>query len=269
MTMPLPRARHLLVPAAFALALAGCSPAPEPAPEPASTPPSASVTAAATPAATPARPAPALPRRVVGLGDSIMAGTNCACDGPLAALADAIEREHGARPEVSNLGVPGWTTDDLLRFVTTDADARAEVAAADTVVVIIGANDLFRMGAASGAGTDTAELASHVEVLDAGVDAALAAVREAAGDGPGTYLVAGYWDILAPSGRSSTESAGATAAVNATLRSSAEDAGMEFVDLHAAFDAAGDIPALISDDGLHPNVDGVRVIGEALADAAA
>ena len=84
---------------------------------------------------------------------------------------------------------------------------------------------------------------------------------------PDTYLVAGYWDILAPSGRSTPESAATTAAVNEALRAAAEDSGMDYVDLASAFAASGDVAALISDDGLHPNAEGIRVIGEALAAA--
>ena len=233
---PLARPRRVLASALVALTLTACSLAPASAPT------------------------------VVGLGDSIMAGTNCACAGPLAAYADAVERAGGARPEVTNLGVAGWTSQDLRSFVLTDPDARAALAGADTVVVVIGANDLFRMGGPSDTARATT-LPRKVLLLHAGVGAALQAIREVAGDGPDTYLVAGYWDILAPSGRSTPESAATTAAVNEALRAAAEDSGMDYVDLASAFAASGDVAALISDDGLHPNAEGIRVIGEALAAA--
>ena len=261
-----PAPRRVAASALVALALAGCGRAPAPAPPSAST--AAQPAAASTPATT-VDPTPAAsgPGQVVGLGDSIMAGTNCSCTGPLDAYADAVERDGGARPDVTNLGVAGWTTQDLREFVTTDADARSALAAADTVVVIIGANDLFRMGAASRDGADATTLGRQALQLNAWVIAALEAVREAAGDGPDAYLVTGYWDILAPSGRSTTQSAAATAMVNEAIRAAAENVGMEYVDLAGPFDASGDVGALISDDGLHPNAEGVRIIGEALADA--
>ncbi len=261
---PLARPRRVLASALVALTLTACSLAPAPSPSPITSAPSP--TAGATTAASTPEPAPASAPTVVGLGDSIMAGTNCACAGPLAAYADAVERAGGARPEVTNLGVAGWTSQDLRSFVLTDPDARAALAGADTVVVVIGANDLFRMGGPSDTARATT-LPRKVLLLHAGVGAALQAIREVAGDGPDTYLVAGYWDILAPSGRSTPESAATTAAVNEALRAAAEDSGMDYVDLASAFAASGDVAALISDDGLHPNAEGIRVIGEALAAA--
>ena len=260
-----PRLRLVAASALVALALAGCGrAAPAPAAASASTAPRP--TTADTTAPAPA-PTASGPRHVVGLGDSIMAGTNCSCTGPLAAYADAVERAGGARPEVTNLGVAGWTTQDLREFLTTDADARSALAAADTVVIIIGANDLFRMGEAFRDGADATTLGRQALLLNAGVTAALEAVRGAAGDRPDTYLVTGYWDILAPSGRSTTQSAAATAMVNEAIRTAAENVGMEYVDLAGPFGASGDVGALISDDGLHPNADGARIIGEAFAEA--
>lgn len=90
------------------LLLAGCSVVWMPQPVPTSAPRSPAAVAIPTPAA--ASDTSDRPRLAVGLGDSIMAGTNCGCAGPMAAYADAIERERGARPDVMNLGVAGWTT---------------------------------------------------------------------------------------------------------------------------------------------------------------
>ena len=56
-------------------------------------------------------------------------------------------------------------------------------------------------------------------------------------------------------------------AVNATICAAAEDAGMGFVDLDHAFAKAGGASGLVSNDGLHPDAEGVRVIGEAFAAA--
>nr|WP_255438958.1 SGNH/GDSL hydrolase family protein [Propioniciclava sp. MC1683] len=70
-----------------------------------------------------------------------------------------------------------------------------------------------------------------------------------------------------PVGPVDAQSAATTAAVNEALRAAVEDSGMDYVDLASAFAASGDVAALISDDGLHPNAEGIRVIGEALAAA--
>ena len=261
------------------LLLTACAQGPAPA-EPSATiqpTPSASSAPAPTASAAPVPSAPpaasasapaALPRTVVGLGDSIMAGTNCACDGPLTALADALERDHGVRPEVANLGVAGWTTDQLTRFVSTDADARTQLADADLVVVIIGANDLFRLGTAGTATANPAALPQDLATLSDRLGSTLAAVRATDDGTPARYLVTGYWDILSRPDNADPRTAAATAAVNATIAEAAADAGMTYVDLAGPFGDAGVAP-LISDDGLHPNAEGVRVIGETLAGAVA
>lgn len=248
--MTIPRtARALAAGLVAASVLVGCASAPRPAPvSPNATTPSPTV-ASSAPAASPT-PTTMAPTRAVGLGDSIMAGTNCACDGPMAAWADAVERDRGVRPEARNLGVAGWTTADLTAFVTTDADARSALAEADTIVVIIGANDLFR-------GVEATALGERL-------DRTLAAVRDAHAGGGATFLVAGYWDILG----GSVADRAAMAGINATIRAAARDAGMGFVDLAGAFAEAGGASGLISDDGLHPDAEGVRVFGEAIAAAA-
>ncbi len=185
----------------------------------------------------------------------------------MAAYADAVVSERGTRPDETNLGVAGWTTDDLRSFVTTDADARAALARADTVLVIIGANDLFRLGAARAGGPDPSALPGYLTTLAGRLDETLAAVREAHGDGDATFLVAGYWDILSADDDPEGTASLAMEAVNATICAAAEDAGMGFVDLDHAFAKAGGASGLVSNDGLHPDAEGVRVIGEAFAAA--
>lgn len=261
------RIRALACGGVAAALLAGCSPAP-PAPTVTPTVPVASVTPA-VPAPT-ASAAETAPERVVGLGDSIMAGTNCACDGPLAAYADRLASERGVRPEDDNLAVAGWTTHDVLRQVQQDADARAAIEEADVVVLVVGANDLFRMGLRPQDDGGAGALSQGVVTLQDRLATVLAELRAIRGDRPTTYLVAGYWDILSAPGDESTWSAIATGAVNTAIRATAEGADMRYVDLGEAFAEAGGadgVRPFISDDGLHPNADGARVIGEAFAAA--
>lgn len=242
---------------------AGSSP---PASGPTITPSSAAV--ASGPAT--ALPTPSGPIRVVGLGDSVMAGTNCDCDGITAGRAASLEAFWKVPVKQVNLGESGATTDDLLDDLTNDPRTMSEVTHADVVVVIIGANDLTddldtwrRTGCgrscylphAQQVGTRLAKILRRVENLEAGRRFTLA--------------VDGYWNILAD-GQTALAQGGwpqlswsraVTAAVDAAIEDAATAAGARYVDLRAVFTHTPD--PLLADDGDHPNAAGVAAIVKA------
>lgn len=78
-------------------------------------------------------------RKIVGLGDSVMGGTACDCEGPIDALATRLEQRPGAeRIARVNLGTDGATTTDVADIVESE-DWQADVRDADVIVVIVGA----------------------------------------------------------------------------------------------------------------------------------
>lgn len=78
------------------------------------------------------------------VGDSLAYGRGDESDGGIAGrLRAELSRLEVQALEISNLGVNGATTADVLARLGQDA-VRSKVAAADAMVLSIGANDLFR-----------------------------------------------------------------------------------------------------------------------------
>lgn len=215
--------------------------------------------------------------RIVGIGDSIMAGTNCNCSGPMDAYAAImVSANPEERTETTNLGVPGWTSADVLASVNDDPDTQAALASADIVVVIAGANDL---GDARTAWYDDPDdpttLDASLQALSTDLPQLLDRVRALRGHQPTTYLVAGYWNVY-PEEPDPEDDApytawtrSATAAANRIIEVTAVDHDMTYVDLASAFaSVTGSKPiTLLADDGEHPNAKGVALIAATLAAA--
>jgi acyl-CoA thioesterase I len=114
----------------------------------------------------------------VALGDSLAAGVG-ARRGYVERYAAQIESGTGTRVEVTNLGVSGQTSAQLLRALRNDGSTRKALGAAEVVTFNTGINDLGRAGEAyeSGAcgGADgQACLRAAVETLEANWDAIVA-----------------------------------------------------------------------------------------------
>lgn len=233
--------------------LAGCGQAPStaaPIPTVLDHGPTVDQSAVPGPTAPSATHRPAIPtarhgvpiRKIVGLGDSVMAGTACDCDGPVNALASRLEQRPGAgRITWVNLGADGATTADVGDVVESD-EWNADIADADVVVIIVGANDLTE---AYDAWVDDPEdpepLDDSLAALESSLPDVLGRVKAAHEDRPVTYLVAGYWNVFAeasvddaPEGYAGWSRA-ATDRANTIIARSAGDAGMTYVDLVAPF----------------------------------
>jgi lysophospholipase L1-like esterase len=253
-----------------ALVLAGCGAAAAPV--------AGAPTAGAHPNAT-ASPSPAAGTiRIAGLGDSVMAGTRCVCAGPVSEYGDALAAKTGRRVSVSDLGVNGSITTDLLQDLRTDARTRNAVRTATVVLVTIGANDLvpefsaYRNRSCTGdCYTGAARVMGRhlVQVLDAIVALRHASTR--------TVLVTGYWNVFtdgavarADGGQDELDwNAAVTAVANTEIRRAAAATGMTYVDLVGPFkgDGTRDPSPLLARDGDHPNAAGVRAMVRALVAA--
>ena len=218
--------------------------------------------------------APAL--HLVGLGDSVMSGTNCGCDGIIAEYARLMERGTGRRVEGDNLGVPGATTGDLLDDLRHDPETRQAVSAADVIVVIIGANDLSdSLDTWKGGDCDSSCYGPDVAAMRRRLGTILASIRQLAGDRSPEVLVTDYWNIYADGDTVREEggpaqldwSAEVTAAANAAIAQAVAAQRDTLVDLSEPFkgrSGLGDPTDLLADDGDHPNAAGVTVIATAL-----
>jgi len=88
----------------------------------------------------------------VALGDSLAAGVG-ARQGYVDRYAEYLREDTGARVELTNLGISGQTSPQLLRALRNDASTRRALRGAQVVTYNIGINDLGRARGSHEAGT--------------------------------------------------------------------------------------------------------------------
>lgn len=221
--------------------------------------------------------ATARPLRVVALGDSVTAGYGCGCDAFPAVYGRRLADQRGAPGvSVANEGVNGLDSAGLLAQLAHDTSPVArEVAAADVVVVTIGANDfgdhhseVTEGGCSQGDCVD-----DELDQMRSNVESVLARVRALRAGRPTTVLLTGYWNVFEDGdvARESFPDAGVAASIsltrrtNTALRSAAAADGATYVDLFTPFQRSGtDITRLLVSDGDHPNGQGHDLIAGAL-----
>ena len=206
---------------------------------------------------------------VVGLGDSVMAGSHCGCSGVTEEFAEAWSHRLRRTVRAVNLGVPGDTTTTLQQRLDSDARTRTDLRRADMVLVIEGANDLVPQLETWRVGTCDADCyRPAVDLMGQRLRGALTDIRRLA---PGAQVVvAGYWNVF-PDGQTARTEGGQdlidwsrriTRDANAAIEQAARPERATYVDLTAPFLAGGqkDPTTMLAEDGDHPNQAGVRAI---------
>jgi lysophospholipase L1-like esterase len=245
------------------------SPAPAaPAPAPAPTP-SAPSTPAPSASATPSGPL-----RVVGLGDSVPAGSACGCTSYVDLVGQQAASGAGRSADVDNLARSGYTTPDVLDQLQ-QPEAEGAVTTADLVIVTVGAND-FDSGLVSDPSCDGPALdcyRSDLSQQGSHLAQVLSRIRALQAGRTGTILVTGYWNVFLDGeagraeGSAYVENSNAlTLAVNRDIATAAGQAGATYVDIYTPFkgDGSRDDTALLADDGDHPDEAGHRLIARTL-----
>lgn len=222
---------------------------------------------------------------LVSLGDSIPAGSNCAACTPFGDLLGAeLTADDGSDISVTDLGVDGWTSEDLLEALGPGGDQAGATSTADVVTVTIGANDFYpALGAyldgTCGGGDDLACFSDVLPELRSTLTSVLDRIYDLDPGRP-TVLVTGYWNVFTDGDVARQlygpqfvdDSAVLTRRANDVIADVAQDRGAIYVDLFSAFKGPRgdqDPTALLGDDGDHPNQDGHRHIADALAAALA
>ncbi|MFF0574858.1 SGNH/GDSL hydrolase family protein [Streptosporangium saharense] len=215
-------------------------------------------------------------RTVVGLGDSVPAGSACDCDPYVSLVGDALATRQGTDVATENLAAAGLTTRGLLDQLDDDTTRRT-LLAADLTIITIGANDFDSdtvTDDACGPGNDLACYHDDLVRLRANMDAILARVRALRPRRGTRVLVTGYWNVFMDGAMARAEgtayvtnSDSLTRAVNATLAASANAAGARYVDLYTPFKNGGDDTALLAEDGDHPAATGHRLIAHEVLSA--
>lgn len=237
------------------------------------------VAAASTPSGT--------PLAVVALGDSIPKGYDCPDCTPFPELlGESLHTPDSATAPITNLGVGGWTSDDLLASLSADpaSATAAAVAAADVITVTIGANDFYpgldSIAAGTCGGPDNLDCeADAIPHLQANLSAVLDGITALRGAAPVTVLVTGYWNVFPDGDVAAAQygpdfldaSAALTSQANGVIAATAAAHHDTYVDLGDALAAAettpGDITPQLTDDGDHPSQSGHHVIADALHNA--
>lgn len=219
------------------------------------------------------RPSPTAPIptvRVVGIGDSVMSGTSCDCDGIPAVYARDLAATAGVWASAVNLGEGGSTAESTEADLERDEIDRDVVASADVVLVIVGANDLGPADDQYEAGGCAEDCSGPlVDSMGGHLTGLLADVRHLAGP-HAQVLVGTYWNVfpdgdpsIVPGGQAELEwSRSLTMEANETICRAAESASARCVDLASPFFGAGGAAPLLADDGDHPNSAGVDAIAD-------
>jgi lysophospholipase L1-like esterase len=218
------------------------------------------------------------PLRLLGFGDSVMAGAGCDCDDFLAQTADLLKTSTGREVDTVNNGANGESAGDVLRELRTDDALAVEVRQADVIVLTIGANDLSP-ALDSWVDDDCGRDCYHPEVGAMGDT--LSAILTLVGRDKkprASVFVTSYWNVF-EDGDIGTDDYGdgylswsdqVTRDANATLCRAARLAGATCVDLYVPFkgaDGKTDPTRLLADDGDHPNDAGTLLIATVLAAA--
>jgi lysophospholipase L1-like esterase len=218
--------------------------------------------------------------QVVGLGDSVTAGTACGCEDFVRLYADSLGRRWHRVVHETNLGVGGQTSAGLLAALQGDARTRTAVAAGDVVLVTIGANDLVPALRAwdRGTGTDVRFCGGTCDTADVdrigrNIEAALDVVRRLRRGQPALVLVTTYWNVFEDGDAGAADRGDAyldwsdqlTRRLNARVRQAALAEHATPVDLYGPFKAGGKDPTpLLADDGDHPDAAGHEIIATSL-----
>ena len=214
---------------------------------------------------------------VVGLGDSVVAGSGCSCPGFVSIVAAA----RSDRRRVStglDLGRNGMTAHDLAAALQRDPVLRRAVARADVVLLTVGANDLVPalQRWQSGGCRPSCPVP---ELASVGGDVARV-MQQVRGLGAARVFVSGYWNVF-PEGRVATARFGPdfagwsdqlTRRFNSAVQAVAERAGATYVDVYGPFkgaDGRTDDDPLLAADGDHPDARGHDVLARSFLAAGA
>jgi lysophospholipase L1-like esterase len=207
------------------------------------------------------------PHPIVALGDSVPSGAACGCT-PYPQLSGSGLAALGVRGvSVDNLAVGGYTTEDVLEQLTTDAQAISALKRSDLTEVEIGANDI---SPSAGCGSEADCYAPQVPQVEQNVRAIVQRVHQLTTGHKSLVVLLDYWNVwlggryAQAKGQAYVDLAAAvTNDVSNVIKTVAEQTGSAYVDLRAAFkgpDYTDDETALLADDGDHPNAAGHRLI---------
>lgn len=212
--------------------------------------------------------------KVVGIGDSVTSGYNCNCEAFVGLYATQLAAQDDVQTSSVNLGVPGWTSAQLLAAMTKPGAFRDQVAKADILLVTIGANDLNPLESEGPTGCPATCFTPLIDTAGHNVELIVDAARAANPAHPPAVLVTDYWNVFQDGDVGTAEHGAAfqswsdalTRAESTQICGGAQRAGATCVSLYAPFKGNGSInpTSLLAADGDHPNAAGHQVIASTL-----
>lgn len=211
---------------------------------------------------------------VVGIGDSVTSGYNCDCEAFVGLYATQLAAKDEVQTSWVNLGVPGWTSSQLLAAITKPGAFRNQVATADILLVTIGANDLNPLESEGPAGCPATCYTPLIQAAGHNVTLIVDAAQAANPAHPAKVLVTDYWNVFQDGDVGTAEHGAAfqlwsdavTRAESTQICQGAQLAGATCVSLYSAFKGNGSVDptSLLAPDGDHPNAAGHQVIASTL-----
>ena len=211
---------------------------------------------------------------VVGIGDSVTSGYNCNCEAFVGLYATQLAAQDDVATSSVNLGVPGWTSSQLLTAMTKPGAFRDQVAKADILLVTIGANDLNPLEAKGPTGCPATCYPPLIDSAGHNVELIVDAARAANPVHPATVLLTDYWNVFQDADVGTAEHGTAfqswsdalTRAESTQICDGARSAGATCVNLYAPFKGNGSSnpTSLLAPDGDHPHAAGHQLIASTL-----
>jgi lysophospholipase L1-like esterase len=214
--------------------------------------------------------------RYTALGDSLAFGA-LAQQGYVPRYADYIRTDTGSTVDVTNLGVPGWHSSDLLNAVRTDPAFRTAISNSQVVTWDIGGNDLanayshFTDGSCGGPDNQDC-LRTAVSDFTANWDAVVSELLTLRSPQQTILRTMDIYNpFVAPAAAAGTFATLETYLdeVNAHIHTSAAANGIPVANVHQAFNGPDGTQdpisaGLIAADNFHPNDAGHKVIADQL-----
>jgi lysophospholipase L1-like esterase len=224
---------------------------------------------------------------VVGLGDSVPAGTDCGCTPFVEQYASITAQRLGRPVQVRNFGTPSLTSPGLLDQLQDGTPTASGVAGADIVLVTIGANDAaealdqWAQGICGQACFD-----ADVATIQGQVTQVVSRILALRDGRPTEVLVTTYWNVVqdgtvakqtypehymevsdALTREVDTALCNASRAAGDARQPQGGGDGVICVDLYAPFKGNGDVDPtpLLATDGDHPDAAGHQLIANTLA----
>jgi lysophospholipase L1-like esterase len=193
----------------------------------------------------------------VALGDSLAAGVG-ARRGYVSRYAEHLRRETGARLRVINLGLSGQTSSQLLYSIRNDPEIRKALGGAEIVTLNIGLNDLGQARSSYESGTcggprNEACLREVVDTVERNWDATINEISSLRSTENTIIRTVG----LGYTPRTEGVFGPYQGRVTRHIASAADEGDVPYVEVRLGDEG-------MSEDGLHPNDKGYRVIADRL-----